>query len=248
MKPGPEDFPQEIVPGLISYLESLRQKGINSVYLEPSSPAGKSEPDPSPPSSKETEVAVHKTSVTVAEQLAAIENTVRECTDCGLHKGRTNGVPGTGNPETKVMFIGEGPGRDEDKQGLPFVGRSGQLLTKILAAIDLERKDVYITNMVKCRPPDNRDPQEAEVRCCEKYLISQIDLIKPKIICALGRIAAHWLLDTKASLSFLRENDNSYHGTPVLVTYHPAALLRNPGLKKDAWEDFKRLKAIIEEA
>jgi uracil-DNA glycosylase family 4 len=145
------------------------------------------------------------------------------------------------------MFIGEGPGREEDLRGEPFVGRSGQLLTKMLAAIDLDRKDVYITNMVKCRPPGNRDPQEEEVRCCEKYLAAQIDLIRPKIICALGRVAAHWLLDTNESLADLRNRDVSYRGTPVLTTYHPAALLRNPGLKRNAWADFQRLRDIIKE-
>ena len=130
-------------------------------------------------------------------------------------------------------------------KGEPFVGRSGQLLTKILAAIDLERKDVYITNIVKCRPPQNRDPKEEEVRCCEQYLVDQIELIKPRLICALGRVAAQWLLQTKDPLGALRKADNEYCGIPVLVTYHPAALLRTPGLKRAAWEDFKRLKTII---
>jgi DNA polymerase len=145
------------------------------------------------------------------------------------------------------MFIGEGPGREEDLKGQPFVGRSGQLLTKILEAIDIDRGDVYITNMVKCRPPQNRDPLEGEVRCCERYLIEQIDLMKPRLICALGRIAAQWLLDNKEPLSSLRASENFYRGIRVLVTYHPAALLRNPEFKRDAWEDFKKLKSLIEE-
>lgn len=199
-----------------------------------------------PADERDVAVTTPETTKPVAEILAEIEKEVQLCTECALHAGRTNAVFGKGSPDTRVMFIGEGPGRDEDRQGAPFVGRSGQLLTKILAAIELERGDVYITNIVKCRPPDNRDPQEEEVRACEKYLIRQIELIEPRVICALGRIAAHWLLDTKASLSELRESDNSYRGIPVLVTYHPAALLRNPNLKRDAWEDFKRLKAIIE--
>ncbi|MEJ2719720.1 MAG: uracil-DNA glycosylase [bacterium] len=182
---------------------------------------------------------------TVEKRLAGIERVVKVCTKCALHKGRTHAVFGVGDPATRVMFIGEGPGRDEDLKGEPFVGRSGQLLTKILAAIDLRRKDVYITNIVKCRPPDNRDPLEEEVRCCEPYLVEQIELIQPRLICALGRVAAQWLLKTKDPLSALRNTDHEYCGIPVLVTYHPAALLRNPGLKKAAWEDFKRLKAII---
>lgn len=181
----------------------------------------------------------------VADRLGEIEGKVKACTDCALHEGRTRSVFGKGNPSTKVMFIGEGPGRDEDLKGEPFVGRSGQLLTKIIEAIDLTREEVYITNIVKCRPPQNRDPLEDEVRRCERYLIDQIDVIKPRLICALGRVAAQWLLDTKESLSSLRESENSYHGIPVLVTYHPAALLRNPQLKRGTWEDFKKLKAII---
>ena len=230
-------FPQEKIPELISYLKSLQRKGITSIYLE----------DKDLPTGGETQEMTQKqaTTSTAEQQLAEIEARVKVCEDCGLHKGRTHSVFGTGSATTAVMFIGEGPGRDEDLQGKPFVGRSGQLLTKIINAIDLERDDVYITNIVKCRPPDNRDPEEPEVRCCEKYLIEQINLIKPRVICALGRIAAHWLLDTKASLGSLRAGENSYRGTPVLVTYHPAALLRNPGLKKDAWEDFKKLRSMI---
>jgi len=182
---------------------------------------------------------------TVEERLSKIERRVSKCAKCALHQGRTNTVFGKGNPRTKVMFIGEGPGRDEDLKGEPFVGRSGQLLTKILEAIDLRREDVYITNIVKCRPPQNRDPLEEEVRCCEAYLIEQIDLIKPRLICALGRIAAQWLLGTKEPLASLRNSENFYRGIPVLVTYHPAALLRNPELKRETWEDFKKLKFLI---
>jgi DNA polymerase len=182
---------------------------------------------------------------TVEAQLNELSSRVSACTACPLHQGRTNAVFGKGSPKTAVMFIGEGPGRDEDLKGEPFVGRSGQLLTKILSAIDLERGDVYITNIVKCRPPQNRDPVEDEVRRCEQYLVEQIDLIRPRLICALGRIAAQWLLDTKEPLGTLRGADNRYRGIPVLVTYHPAALLRNPELKREAWEDFKKLKALI---
>jgi uracil-DNA glycosylase family 4 len=242
----PKNCPQEIIPELISYLKRLEQKGIRSLYLERSSS------DAKPPGVSATTIDntgagkdVDMTVETVTERLAEIEATVLSCTKCELHTGRTQAVFGVGSPATRVMFIGEGPGRDEDLKGEPFVGRSGQLLTKILAAIDLERKDVYITNIVKCRPPNNRDPLEEEVRCCEKYLIDQIELIKPRLICALGRVAAQWLLKTKDALSVLRNADNEYCGIPVLVTYHPAALLRNPGLKKSAWEDFKRLRSII---
>jgi len=156
-------------------------------------------------------------------------------------------VFGVGNPKTKVMFIGEAPGRDEDLKGEPFVGRAGQLLNKILAAIELDRTDVYITNILKCRPPQNRDPQENEVRECENYLKAQIELIQPKVICALGRVSAQWLLQTNAALSTLRAGEYYYEGIRILPTYHPAALLRNPNFKKPAWEDFKQLKAMLDE-
>ena len=241
MKTLPTYFPQEIIADLISYLHRLQRKGIRSVYFD------KSSVDRFPTPEGDVALSVPQPAGSVVEQLAEVEGEVRECVQCGLHKGRTNTVFGVGDAAAKLMFVGEGPGRDEDLQGKPFVGRSGQLLTKMIEAIDLRRDDVYITNIVKCRPPENRDPQEDEVRCCEQYLVRQIDLIEPKVICALGRIAAHWLLDTKASLASLRRGDNEYRGTPVLVTYHPSALLRNPQLKKDAWEDFKRLRSMIGE-
>ena len=244
MKTSPEDFPQEIIPDLISYLKTLQRKGIKSLYLNGSTTKRRKDIGTT---QTEDRMDGHVATGAVVEQLVALNEKVKTCTECGLHKGRTNTVFGKGSPTTKVMFIGEGPGREEDLKGEPFVGRSGQLLTKMLGAIDLQRGDVYITNIVKCRPPENRDPQEDEVRCCEKYLSAQIDLIQPRIICALGRVAAHCLLDTKESLAALRIGENFYHGTPVLVTYHPAALLRNPGLKRGAWEDFKRLKTIINE-
>lgn len=242
MKRTPENFPQENVPVLISYLKNLERKGIRSIYLDAHVDPGETR---STQTDREPTMAAGYAKESVTQQLAEIEAEVKVCTKCGLHKGRTNSVFGTGAPDTRVLFIGEGPGRDEDLKGEPFVGRSGQLLTKIIQAIDLERKDVYITNIVKCRPPENRNPQEDEVQCCEQYLVRQIDLIKPRVICALGRVAAHWLLDTKASLSSLRQSDNRYRGIQVLVTYHPAALLRNPHLKKDAWEDFKHLRELI---
>ncbi len=242
MKKALPTFPQEILSDLISYLKRLERKGIRSLYLDEFDEASRG---PKPASTKER--APLSVSA-VREKLDALEAKVRICQDCPLHKTRTNAVFGAGNPATKVVFIGEAPGRDEDRRGEPFVGRAGQLLTKIFEAIGLVREDVFITNVLKCRPPDNRDPQESEVRCCEKYLISQIELIKPQVICALGRIAAQWLLQTKASLSVLRAGEYYYRGIRVLVTYHPAALLRSPEMKRPAWEDFKRLKEMLEKA
>jgi DNA polymerase len=184
---------------------------------------------------------------TSPDALKRLEQRVSGCIACPLHQSRTQTVFGVGNPRTRVLFIGEAPGRDEDLKGEPFVGRAGQLLNKILAAIELDRKDVYITNILKCRPPNNRDPQENEIRECENYLKEQIKLIQPRVICALGRVSAQWLLQTNAPLGTLRSGEYYYEGIRILPTYHPAALLRNPNFKKPAWEDFKKLKAILDE-
>jgi DNA polymerase len=165
-----------------------------------------------------------------------------------LSETRTKTVFGAGPADARIVFIGEAPGREEDLQGLPFVGRAGQLLTKILASIGMGRDEVYIANILKCRPPENRDPQEEEVRSCEIYLWRQLELIDPVLICALGRIAGQNLLRCTASLSVLRENLHFYNDTKVLVTYHPAALLRNPNLKRSAWEDIKMVRRIYDEA
>ena len=185
---------------------------------------------------------------TSGNALAELEKRVSGCIACPLHQSRTQTVFGVGNRSTQVLFIGEAPGRDEDRQGEPFVGRAGQLLNKILAAIELKREDVDITNILKCRPPNNRDPQENEIRECEHYLKEQIALIQPHVICALGRIAAQWLLQTNATLATLRSGEYFYEGIRIIPTYHPAALLRNPNFKKPAWEDFKKLKAMLDDA
>jgi len=183
-------------------------------------------------------------------QLENIKNTtlsnyfdsIKNCVECDLGHTRTNFVFGEGNPASDIVFIGEAPSGNEDLQGIPFVGRSGKLLDKILLAINLTRNDVYILNILKCRPPESRDPLAEEVNKCEKYLKKQLEIIQPKVIVALGRIAAQTLLNNKYSLSDLRNKVHKYENIDLLVTYHPAALLRNPNLKKDAWEDFKKLK------
>lgn len=180
--------------------------------------------------------------------LAGVANLVSGCVRCGLSRGRTKTVFGSGNPHSKIVFLGEGPGREEDLQGLPFVGRAGQLLTKILAAMGFTRDEVYIANMVKCRPPNNREPQDDEMAACEPYLVRQLELIKPAVICCLGRIAGHGLLKTQASLAALRQGIHYYNDIRVAVTYHPAALLRNPNLKRDAWEDFQMVRRLYDEA
>ncbi|MEW6330362.1 MAG: uracil-DNA glycosylase family protein [Pseudomonadota bacterium] len=175
----------------------------------------------------------------------ALQAEVRVCTKCALHKTRTQTVFGVGNRNAKWMFIGEAPGADEDRQGEPFVGKAGQLLNAILFAMGLKREEVYIANVLKCRPPGNRDPQPEEVEQCEPYLIRQIGLIRPKIIIALGRHAAHSLLKTEVPLAKLRGQKLSYHGTPLFVTYHPAYLLRNPADKRKVWDDLCRARSAM---
>lgn len=173
------------------------------------------------------------------EHHAAIEG----CTTCPLHKSRNKFVYGVGNAKAKLMFIGEAPGAQEDMQGEPFVGAAGKLLDRILAAIQLSRQEVYIANILKCRPPGNRDPLPVEVAECLPHLHEQIRIIQPKLIMCLGRIASQSLLQTTTPLGRLRKVWHDYHGVPMLVTFHPAALLRFPEYKKETWEDMKLLKA-----
>jgi len=177
-------------------------------------------------------------------QLPELENQVRTCTACELSRTRQHVVFGMGNPQAELLFIGEAPGANEDLQGLPFVGRAGQLLDKILAAIGLRREQVYIANVLKCRPPENRTPHSNEVAHCEPYLIRQIQLIRPRLIVCLGLTAARTLLRIDYPLEKMRGQIFQYQGVDLLVTYHPAALLRNEQLKKPTWEDFKKIREI----
>ncbi len=182
-----------------------------------------------------------------AESLDELEKLICDCTKCRLHQGRNKFVFGTGNPNADVLVIGEGPGAEEDKQGLPFVGRAGKLLTDMLKAIKFEREEVYIGNVVKCRPPENRTPLPDEMETCMPYLKKQVELIKPRLILCLGLTAAKGLLKKRESLGELRKNVFEYEGAKVIVTYHPAALLRNPHWKKDCWEDLKKFRKLFEE-
>jgi uracil-DNA glycosylase len=181
-----------------------------------------------------------------ATSLEALREAICTCRACPLGDTRTNFVFGTGNAAADIVLVGEAPGGDEDRVGEPFVGRAGQLLTKILEAIDLKRDDVYICNIIKCRPPENRDPLPAEVEQCEPYLHAQLRIVRPKIMLALGRIAAQTLLRTNASLTKLRADVHRYEGIPMLVTYHPAALLRNPNWKQPTWEDVQRFRGLYD--
>lgn len=182
-----------------------------------------------------------------ASDLSAFNQQINRCHKCELGNSRTNFVFGVGDPNASLVLVGEAPGEQEDLKGEPFVGRAGKLLDKILAAINRNRKkDVYICNVLKCRPPNNRDPLTSEVIECEPYLIHQINLIRPKLIVALGRVAGKTLLDVDNSLKSMRGQLHDYHGTPLIVTYHPAALLRNPNWKPEAWKDFKWIRSIID--
>jgi len=183
-----------------------------------------------------------------ADSVAALEEAISGCLKCPLGHTRTRFVFGSGNPDADIMIIGEAPGADEDAQGLPFVGRAGQLLTKILEAIQLSRDEVFICNILKCRPPNNRKPLVSETDECEPYLWKQIELIRPRFILAVGLTAANTLLRNKASMSALRGSTHDYHGIPMIVTYHPAALLRNPEWKVHTWEDVKLLRRLYDES
>jgi len=182
-------------------------------------------------------------SVRILEEL---REAVAQCKKCALSKTRTKTVFGSGSYRAPLILIGEAPGAEEDRQGVPFVGRAGQLLTKMLAYIGLKKEDVYITNVLKCRPPNNRDPLPAEVACCEPYLLKQLEVVKPRLICALGRHAAQTLLKTDRGINNLRGCFYDYHGIKILPTYHPAYLLRNPADKVKAKQDLDKIKAFLD--
>jgi DNA polymerase len=181
----------------------------------------------------------------VPRALSELAAAVAACRACSLCRTRTQTVFADGDPAARLLFVGEAPGRDEDAQGLPFVGRAGQLLNKMIAAIDLKREEVYICNVLKCRPPDNRVPAPDEVERCRPFLERQIELVKPALICALGLSAAQALLETKSSMASMRGKTFAFRGVPVIPTYHPAALLRNPGLKREAWVDLQRVRDFL---
>jgi uracil-DNA glycosylase family 4 len=177
------------------------------------------------------------------EQLAA---RIAACRSCGLCEGRQKTVPGEGAPGARLVVVGEGPGATEDETGRPFVGRAGELLTEILAAVELPREQVFICNVVKCRPPGNRKPQPEEIAACLPYLYRQLEVIRPAVILAMGATAAEALLNAKQPLSQLREHVHEFRGIPLVVTYHPAALLRNPHWKKPTWDDVRIARRIVD--
>jgi DNA polymerase len=182
------------------------------------------------------------------DSLEEIAQVVAQCRRCPLYATALNPVPGVGRADADFMCVGEAPGANEDQQGEPFVGQAGQLLNKILAAIDLEREDVFIANVLKHRPPGNRNPMPDEVVACSPYLVRQIELVRPKVILALGTFAAQTLLETKLTIGKLRGQVHRYYGVPLIVTYHPAALLRNPSWKRPTWEDVQLARRILDRA
>ena len=182
------------------------------------------------------------------DSIESLAKAIATCTRCPLYATAKNPVPGEGNHDADFMLVGEAPGATEDETGRPFVGQAGQLLEKILGAIKLERGDVFICNVLKHRPPGNRNPRPEEVSACSPYLVRQIELVRPKVIVALGTFAAQTLLDTKLSIGKLRGQIHRYYGVPLIVTYHPAALLRNPAWKRPTWEDVQLARRILDRA
>ena len=209
-----------MIEGIRRAIESERLAGVDEIYV------------------KRKEKSVKRKDATT---LKTLEKRVLACSSCSLAETRTNVVFGEGNPRADLMFVGEAPGGDEDKQGRPFVGRAGQLLTKIIESIGLKREDVFIGNILKCRPPGNRNPLPSEIATCSPQLLEQIELIRPKVICDLGKFAAQTLLNTETPISKLRGKFYDYHGIKLMPTYHPAYLLRNSSGKKDVWEDMQMI-------
>jgi len=225
---------------LRAHLEFFGALGVDGVRLEPEWRARAVSAGEAAPS------AVAPRADDRTDALPVIRGDLGDCTRCKLHGlGRRQIVFGVGNPSAELMFVGEAPGADEDLQGEPFVGRAGQLLTKIIEAIGLRREDVYIANVIKCRPPSNRNPEPDEVEQCEPFLFRQIDSIRPKVIVALGKFAAQSLLRTSDPITRLRGREYKYRDAILMPTYHPAYLLRTPSAKRDVWEDMKRVRAIL---
>jgi uracil-DNA glycosylase family 4 len=235
-------------PALADLLAYLGEMGYGDLYM---SSSGAAAPSPAPTQTRTAAAPappLAQPSVGSAEraaELAALAAAAEGCTRCRLSEGRTRVVFGAGNPAAELMLVGEGPGAEEDRQGLPFVGPAGELLTRIIQAIEKTRAEVYIANVVKCRPPGNRDPQPDEVSSCRPYLERQIALVRPRAIVALGRVAAQALLGTDSPIGSLRGQWFRVQGIPTMVTYHPAALLRNAALKRPTWEDMQLVRDFL---
>jgi len=215
----------------LEYLRNLYLKSIGIDYLPGSMSASNEQTEDEAPG---------------FETLQQLRDNIGDCRRCELSQGRSHIVFGVGNPDADLVFVGEAPGRDEDIKGEPFVGKAGQLLTRIISAMGLTRDDVYICNVIKCRPPDNRDPLLAEIEMCEPFLKEQLRIIKPRAICALGSFASQTLLKSEMKISRLRGQFHDYYGIPLMPTYHPSYLLRNENAKRDVWEDIKMVMEILD--
>ena len=221
-----------------------RQEPVAQLLLKPLTPVPSASPSPILPVLQEPSLFDAAERVE-GDTLERIREYLGDCTRCRLHKHRTNIVFGVGNPRAELVFVGEGPGHDEDVQGLPFVGRAGKLLTQMIEAMGLTRDDVYICNVVKCRPPENRTPEKDEMATCSPFLLRQIEVIAPKAIVCLGNVAAQTLLSTNESMSRLRGHWFDYRRSKLLATYHPAYLLRNPNAKGEVWKDLQKVMAFL---
>jgi uracil-DNA glycosylase len=265
--PSPHDELRMLTNDLRAYVEAIRVWGVQHIpadqapdrkSLDPNGAQALRPPAPSPAHIGTDRPPVPSTAFADAQEkplplepsldafsrlsLPELEAMAKQCTACRLHGGRTHVVFGVGNPHAELMFVGEAPGRDEDLQGEPFVGRAGQLLTRIVEAIGMKRQDVYIANVIKCRPPNNRNPEQDEIAHCEPYLIRQIALVQPRLLVALGTFAAQTLLKTKLPISQLRGRFHTYQGVKLMPTFHPAFLLRNPERKRAVWEDMQMVQ------
>jgi uracil-DNA glycosylase family 4 len=271
--PSPRDELRLLTNGLRAYVEALRLWGVQHLPAEqvpaPNSPDRRlaqalhpPEPPPAPSGAgRPSDLSLSSPDVQGRHlplelaldplshlSLPELEAVAKRCTACRLQHGRTHVVFGVGNPHAELMFAGEAPGRDEDLQGEPFVGRAGQLLTRIIEAIGMKRQDVYIANVIKCRPPNNRNPEADEIAHCEPYLIRQIALVQPRLIVALGTFAAQTLLKTKLPISQLRGRFHTYQGVKLMPTFHPAFLLRNPERKRAVWEDMQMVQRELRQS
>jgi uracil-DNA glycosylase len=239
-----EFYRRSVDPALLATLaaEAEQSESAPQTLLVPEFQPESHEEQPISPRKPFPVVPAIAPAVPAAERAAAmqlIREELGECTRCALHKGRNKLVFGDGSPVARLMFVGEGPGADEDAQGLPFVGKAGQLLNNMIAAMGLKREEVYIANVVKCRPPNNRVPEPEEGATCSPFLFRQIDVVRPEVLVALGATAATWLLGTRQPLAGLRGRVHAVRGTKLIVTYHPAYLLRDPRQKKEAWADLQ---------
>jgi len=225
---------KDIIDSIKFYIELDRLSGVDEVFVSEGHRAQGTKHRTQETGDKGQETGV-------SNELDVLKVEVMKCKNCGLYKTRRNVVFGAGSPKAKLMFIGEAPGEDEDIQGLPFVGRAGKLLTKIIESMGLKRENVYIANILKCRPPNNRIPLPDEIAACEDIVKKQVEYIKPKVICTLGKFASQTLLKTQTTISVLRGHFQEYNGIKVMPTFHPAYLLRNPDDKKLVWRDMKKI-------